>query len=71
MLALVEIIVNGVLLIIAFVLAIIMLRAGATHQYNQGDNVIQDRMKWIILRCLVILIVIGIGASVFNLLSLL
>ena len=58
---------NALLLVIAFILALVMLRSGAMHMYNTGDNVIQNRMKWIILRCIVGLIVIGLIASIGNL----
>ncbi|MEX1997677.1 MAG: hypothetical protein WEA04_03305 [Candidatus Andersenbacteria bacterium] len=59
--------VNAVLLILALVLAIIMMRAGSAHQFNYGNIEVQNRMKWIILRCLLLLLAIGIAASVFNL----
>jgi len=63
----ITIIVNAVFLIIALVLSITMLRAGSRFQFHLGNAQIQERMKWIILRSIVILVILGIVAAIFNL----
>lgn len=64
---LVAIIVNAIFLVIALTLSIIMLRAGSRFQFHLGNAQVQERMKWMILRSIVILVILGIVAAIFNL----
>jgi hypothetical protein len=59
--------VNGVLLLVTLIIAIVMLRTASIYTFHLGNFPIQNRMKWIILRSLLVLIAVGLAASVFNL----
>ena len=58
-------IVNGILLVILFIILIIMLNLGSRFQYAYGMP-IQERLKWRIMQLLLALIAIGLVAIVFN-----
>ncbi len=54
------------LLAIILLLAITVTRAGSVHTFNIADEVIQTRMKWIILRSLVAMFFFAVIAALFN-----
>lgn len=60
------IIINGSLLVFGLALAVVIFRASSRYTYNFGDDEVQGRMKWIILRSLMALLVIGIVAAAYN-----
>lgn len=46
-----------------------MLRAGASYAYNYGNTPVQEKLKILILKLIVILVVVGLIASVFNIVA--
>ena len=60
-------IINSLLLLLAIILSISLLRNGSKYTLNVGDSAVQTVLKWKILRALIILIVTGLTAAVFNL----
>jgi hypothetical protein len=65
-LATVYLMVNSFLLTIILVLAFIIIRAGSMHTFHLGEYELQNRLKWVILRTLVAMVIVGIIASLFN-----
>lgn len=63
----ITIIVNAIFLVMALFFSFRLLRAGSQYQYHLGNPQIQEKMRWIILRCIVILVFLGIVAALFNL----
>lgn len=61
-----SIIVNFILLALSFIIAALMLRLGSLYSYNYGNSAVQEKLKWRILRLILLLIAIGLIASVFN-----
>lgn len=65
-----EIIVNAinvVFLLLVVYCSIRITRAGTTYLWNPGDNVVRNKMKFVILKFLVAIIAIGIAAVALNL----
>lgn len=60
------IIVNSILITISLVLVSLMLRYGVLYGVNYGDSTVQGRLRWKILRIIMALIVIGLIASVYD-----
>ena len=65
-LSLIDIIVNSALLIAAFIVAVTMLQAGARYTYHYGDTPKQEPYRWRILWLILILVAIGLIASIYN-----
>ncbi len=63
----ISIIVNTLFLVIALVLSVVMLRSGSRFYFHLGNAEVQERMKWLILRSIVILVILGVVAAIFNL----
>ena len=63
----ITIIINAIFLLMALFFSFRLLRAGSQFQYNVGNAQVQEKMKWIILRCIVILVFLGVIAAIFNL----
>lgn len=63
----ISITVNAIFLVIALYFAIRLMRGGSRFQFNVGNPEIQAIMKWIILRSIIILVFLGVVATVFNL----
>lgn len=59
--------INIGLLSITLLVAVIILRASSVYSYNFGDDEVQLRMRWIILKGLLALLVLGTIAAVYNL----
>jgi len=59
--------VNGALLILSLILALIMMNAGVMWSQNTGNNAVQAVYKRALLRALAGLIMIGLAGSVVNL----
>lgn len=59
-------IINGVFLVVSIILSFIITRAGIAYSLNYGDNEAQEVQKWIILRAIVALVVVGLAATLFN-----
>ena len=58
--------VNGVLLVASVVLALILLHGSVQFSLNAGDTPKQSAYKRMILWSLVLMVFIGLGASIFN-----
>lgn len=60
--------VNGGLLLITLIGGVIILRASTRHTYNMGNNPVQHQLRLTIMRTLLLLIFVGLAATLFNLL---
>lgn len=63
----VSIIVNVAFLVIALVTVVMMMRAGAKHEYNYGRDDVRERLSRFILRLIMLLVALCIVAAIFNL----
>ena len=62
-------IVNTVLLLIAFVIVGFLAHAGSRHDWNYGISKFQDPLKVRIMRLIIALITVGFAAAAFNLIN--
>lgn len=62
----VYLIINSLFLTTLLVLTFIIIRAGSLFAYHLGDEPMQIPLKWTILRALVVMVIIGLIASLFN-----
>lgn len=62
----ITLIINTVFLVVSIVLIYFMLRYGVVYGVHYGDSTVQDQLKWKIIRIVMVLIVIGLLASVYN-----
>jgi hypothetical protein len=60
--------INGVLLAAVLGVSVWLLRLGVRYTYEYGRTEIQLRLRWRILIGILILFVLGLGASLFNVL---
>jgi hypothetical protein len=61
-------VVNGILLVVVFVLGIRMLNAASKYTYHVGDIAKQTSLKWTVLTSIVSIVAIGLLAAIFNIL---
>lgn len=63
-----QLIVNGVLLFVLFILTLIMMRLGAKFEYNYGIIEIQEPIKRKMMYLILGIIALGLTGTIYNLL---